>query len=403
MNIGVKLLNAGSNSTRIRNCIEDYVASLHPFDLQIGWALGAINYRYPDKPDDGSTGFIAFDVPGKERLKLKTARYLTRKCKLNEVAVLNDEQIRILAEKINNLLWTVDELNSVELIRGGDITQAYYDEIGGSSCMSGHNSSYTRLYEVNPARFEMLIIRCDNDSARAIVHKLDNGQKLLGVIYTTAEHLLDMMKNYADSQGWLTCNNTDYSDRGSWIMSDLQFYDGEIPYMDVLTTGNIDNGLLTVSYNSGNFELQSTNGNIDSYTCISCGNTVHEEEAYGDNNGDIYCEHCFQETFLRCEHCEDLTCKDDAVFVEDAEIYVCQNCASNHYYQCETCNEYRTLDNTQRLDDNVYCDDCFDEIADHCEDCSEPFYIEDLTTINDSGPLCEDCATTQQEYEGIML
>lgn len=404
MNIGVKLLNAGSNSTRIRNCIEDYVASLHPFDLQIGWALGAINYRYPDKPDDSSTGFIAFDVPGKERLKLKTARYLTRKCKLNEVAVLNDEQIRILAEKINGLLWTVDELNDVELVRGKAITEAYYNEVGGSSCMTGCNSSHTRLYEVNPTRFEMLIIRSNNDSARAIVHKLDNGRKLMGVVYTTAEHLLGMMENYADSQGWLTCNNTNQSNRNFWVMSDLHFCKGEMPYMDVLTEGSVDNGLLTVSHNSGIFELQNTDGYIDCYICIACSDILNEDTAYSDNNGETYCEHCFYEIFLRCKHCAAIVHKEDAIFVEDAEIYVCQGCASDHYYCCEICNEYSTLDNMQIFDNNTYCEGCFDKIANHCEDCGEPFYTKDLTTVGDSGPLCEDCAITRQECEkGAIL
>ena len=165
MNARIKLLNPVLNSTRIRNCIEDYVASLFPFDLQIGWAMGKINYKYPGKPDDESTGFIAFDVPGKDRLKLKTARYLTRKCKLGEIASLSDEQIRNLAEKINSLLWTVEELNNVELICGDAITNAYAKNVGGSSCMTGGNSSYTRLYEINPARFKMLIMRSNNDSA----------------------------------------------------------------------------------------------------------------------------------------------------------------------------------------------------------------------------------------------
>ncbi len=405
MNIGVKLLNAGSNSTRIRNCIEDYVASLHPFNLQIGWALGAINYRYPDKPDDSSIGFIAFDVPGKERLKLKTARYLTRKCKLNEVAVLNDEQIRILAEKINGLLWTVDELNDVELICGRAITEAYSDEVGGSSCMSGCNSSYTRLYEVNPTRFEMLIIRNDNDSARAIVHKLDNGQKLMGVIYATAEHLLDMMENHANSQGWLTCNNTDRCNRNSWVMSDLQFCEGEIPYMDTLTSGSINGNLLTVSYNSGEFELQNTNGNLDDYyQCENCGDCLHEDDTYSDDNGNIYCEYCFNENFIYCPDCEDVTRSTDTVYIQDKEICICQHCADKNYYRCETCNEYRTLDSMKIFDDNPYCENCFDEIADCCEDCNEAFYTEDLTTVGDSDPLCEDCATTRQEREeGAIL
>ncbi len=264
MNIEIKLLNACSNSTRIRNCIEDYVASLYPFNLQISWAMGELDYKYPDKPDDGSTGFIAFNVPGKDRLKLTTARYLTRKCKLNEVAFLNDKQIRFLAEKINSLLWTVEELINIELIRGSDITEAYYNEVGGNSCMTSSNCNYTKLYEINPTRFEMLIIRNDNDSARAIIHKLDNGQKLLGTVYTTAEHLCNKMQNYAAKQNWILHKDACFSDKNTWIMSDLHFCDGEMPFMDVLTNGTICGNLLTVSYNSGTFELKNTYGTLNS-------------------------------------------------------------------------------------------------------------------------------------------
>ncbi len=403
MNIGVKLLNAGSNSTRIRNCIEDYITSLHPFDLQIGWALGKVNYKYPDKPDDGSTGFIAFNVPGQKRLKLKTARYLTRKCKLNEVASLNDEQIRILAEKINSLLWTNDELNDVELIRGSDITQAYKERVGGSSCMTDYNSSYTRLYAANPTRFEMLIIRSDNDSARAIVHKLDNGQKLLGVIYSTAEHLLDAMENYAIGQGWILYDDRD-QDKNSWIMSDLHFNDGEIPYMDVLTSGEICGNLLTVSYNSGSFELCSQNGDLEGgYHCVNCGDHVHEDDAYRDDEGNNYCEYCFNENFINCEHCKEIVHNSDTVFIQNKEIYVCQYCTDKHYHKCENCNDYHALDNMQILNDEPYCENCFDEIADCCENCNETFCTEDLTSVNDNGPLCEDCATAVQESERVIL
>jgi len=402
MNIGVKLLNTCSNSTRIRNCIEDYVASLHPFDPQIGWTMGAINYRYPDKPDDGSTGLIAFDVPGKERMKIRTARYLTRKCKLHEAANLNDEQIRILAEKINNLLWSVEELSDVELIHGPAITKAYEDEVGGSSCMTGSNASYTGLYAANPTRFEMLIIRSGNDSARAIIHKLDDGRKLFGRIYTNAQHLLEKMKRHADDQGWIVSRYVDRSNRSSWIMSNLNYCDGEIPYMDTLISGSTCNGLLTVSWDNGDFGLQDQNGNMGGYICELCGDRVGEEDAYSNDNGNIYCEYCFYKAFLRCEYCEIVIHKDDAVFIEDAESYVCEHCVSSHYYQCEKCQDHYSIDGVQFLNDETYCQNCFGEITSYCEDCDEVFYTEDLTTVDDSGPLCESCATARQKSEGVI-
>ena len=402
MNIGTKLLNAYSNSTRIRNCIEDYVASLHPFNIQIGWAIGKLDYKYPDKPDDGSTGYIAFNVLGKERMKLKTARYLIRKCKLNEVASLNDEQIRSLAEKINSLLWTDEELNNVELIRGKAITEAYKNEIGGSSCMTGCNSSYTKLYASNPTRFEMLIIRSGNDSARAIIHKLDNGRKLLGVVYTTAKHLYDKMQNYATKQNWILYVNRD-QDKTTWIMSDLQYNDGEIPYMDILTSGEIYGNLLTVSYNTGSFELCNQNGDLEGgYHCENCGDRIYEDDIYNDDNGNIYCEYCFNEKFIWCPDCESVTHNNDTVYIQGKEIHICQYCADKHYYKCENCEDYFTINSVLGLNDDTYCKNCFDQIVDYCEDCGEAFCIEDLTSVNDSGLLCDDCATTQQECEGII-
>lgn len=401
MNIGVKLLNPVSNCTRIRNCIEDYVASIFPFDLQIGWFMGSINYQYPDKPEDGSIGYIAFEVSGKDRMKLKTARYLTRKCKLTNVP-LNDEQIRILAEKLNSLLWTDDELNNVELIRGNAITEAYENEIGGSSCMTGCNSSYTKLYASNPTRFEMLIIRNNNDSARAIIHKLDNGRKLLGTIYTTTEHLCDKMQDYAIQQDWIIKTHK-IADKSILIMSSLSYREDEIPYMDTLTQGEIVNNLLTASYNGGSFNLQDQDGGLGGYQCENCGNRVNEDDIYDDGEGNSYCEYCFNENFTYCPDCDDTIHITDTIFIQDKEIYVCQYCADKHYYRCYDCGDYHTLDDMQIFNDESYCESCFGEVADYCENCNETFCIEDLTFIDDSGPLCADCVTEIQEAEGIIL
>ncbi len=280
----------------------------------------------------------------------------------------------------------------------------YKNEIGGSSCMTGCNSEYTRLYEVNPTRFEMLIIRNGNDSARAIIHKLDNGQKLLGVTYTTAEHLWDKMQEYAAKQNWITYKKRYDSSNSDLVMSGLNYCDGEIPYMDVLTSGEICGDLLTVSYNSGDFELQSTDGNLEGgYHCESCNEYIHESDVYSDGNGNTYCEYCFNESFTYCSDCYLVISNSDTIYIRDKEIYVCQHCVDKNYYQCETCGDYVTLDNMQILNDETYCENCFDDIADCCEDCNEPFCIEELTAVDDSGPLCDDCATSRQEAEGIIL
>lgn len=402
MGTEVKLLMSVTNCTRIRNCIEDYVASEFPFDLEIGWAMGKINYRYPDKPDDATTRFISFNAKsGGDRLKLKTARYLTRKCGLNEH--LNDGQIRFLAEKINLLLWTEEELNSVKLLRGPAITEAYNDEIGGNSCMTGCNSSYTRLYEVNPTRFEMLVIRSDNDSARGIVHHLDDGRILLGKVYTTAEHLLETIDNYAEQQGWLNMATLDSIDKDTLIMSGLKFCKSEIPYMDVLTQGEVCDNLLTVSYNTGLFNLQNQNGSLSDYICETCGGYIYEDDIYSGNYGDSYCQSCFEDNFIICDCCNDIICSGDSIFIEGKGISTCQNCADSHYYSCKTCGEYHEVGNMRFFNDTAYCEDCYDDVANSCVKCGEEFAFEDLSSISGSEPMCPDCAIEIQEAEGIIL
>jgi len=405
MNTDIKLLYPVSNTTRIRNCIEDYVASIHPFHLQIGWFMGKIDYLYPDKPEDGTTGYIAYGKDG-GRVKLKTARYLTRKCGLNTHisigdTLLNDEQIRSLAEKINNLLWTDEELNCIELISGKAITQAYSDSVGGSSCMTGGCSDYTGLYAANPTRFQMLIARNGNDSARAIVHILDNGQKILGRIYTTAQHLINTMDDYAKSNGWLNGNDLSNDQKDTAIMSGLNFDDGEIPYMDTLTQGEIIHGLLTISYSGGEYDLRNQDGSLNgnSYVCENCSERVHEDDAYSDENGDIYCEYCFNENFIWCnyQHCNSCVPVNDTVHIKDEDVKVCSVCASDHYYVCDCCGDHYTLDGLQFIvDDAYYCSSCFDEHANCCSDCGETFFNDDLITVDDE-LFCCVCANQAQE------
>ena len=403
MDTGIKLLNPVSNCTRIRNCIEDYVMSLFPFDLQIGWFMGTIDYRYPDKPEDKSTGFLSYNAKAVNgRLKLKTARYLTRRCSLNEH--LNDEQIRVLAEKINSMLWTDEELNNVEILHGSDITNAYKKEIGGSSCMTGYNSEYTGLYASNLTRFGMLVIRNGNDSARAIVHHLDNGRKLLGCVYTTAEHLLGKMNSYAIQQGWYNYRDLNDVDESTLVMSHLYFKEGEIPYMDVLTQGEICGDLLTVSYNNGSFSLQNQDGTLEGgYHCEHCGDYIHVDDTFSSDNGNTYCEECFDELFIICQKCNCVVCKDDSIHIEDVELDVCQYCAYNAYHQCKTCGEYHSIDDTHFVNGSAYCESCFDDIADTCAECGETYLLEDLASVSGSEPLCDECGDAVQEERGVVV
>lgn len=348
----------------------------------------------PDKPDDGTTGFLAYNVPNKPRMKMKTGRFLTRKLGLNS-GFLDDVQIRKISDAVNMKLFPDIE---TRLDSGEQITQNYEDAVGGSSCMTGSDAQYTLLYESNPDRFQQLIMFYNGNSARAIVHKLDNGRFLMDRIYSDSEHLKDKMFDYAREHDWIYRT---YTSAGSYnvsngmssecIVSGLNYEDGEVPYMDTLIKYCIERGQLTIFHRNVNKSadgtLDSTCGNLSEsgYTCCCCNDRVHEDDIYCNDNGNHYCLDCYHEYYFYCEHCNNDCSVDDQVYITDKCFHVCQYCADSHYYQCQECEKYFSLDATYTVDeDELCCENCIDNYS-QCESCGEYF-----STIDDDG-YCENC------------
>lgn len=326
----------------------------------------------PDKPEDETAGFLAYNVPNKDRMKMKTGRFLTRKLNLNS-GFLPDTVIQKLASNINTYLFP--DLG-IRLDKGIAITENYENEIGGHSCMTGSCAEYTKLYEANPDRFQQLIIVQNGDSARAIVHKLDDGTYMLDRIYGTCEYLKEKMRDYGTKQGW--------SFRGSGTISNLKYTDGEIPFADTMKDYKIIDGLLTIGTNLPYYDgtLDSTDGKF--YSGIFC---EYCEEYYDEDHiisvGDYYyCENCVSDNFTYCESCSEY-CENEFVReVIDTGQYVCRHCAEDEYSCCESCNEY--VSETQILDgDTEVCNDCSENHY-HCDDCG------DLVSKVEDG-YCEDC------------
>lgn len=337
----------------------------------------------PSKPEDGDTGKIAFNVPDKDRMKIKTGRFLTRKLNLNN-GFLSDVAIREITDKINTLLFPDIK---IEIVSGIELTEDYYQKTGGYSCMVGDNSEYTRLYERNPDKVRMLTIHFNSDSARGIVWKLDNGRYFLDRVYATCEHLKEKMADYASEHGWIQKAICNY-DSSDLIVSNLAYQDGEIPYMDTLTCGCTCDAGLTVSVNGcSDYELTNQDGELQSgYCCECCGEHVSEDEHYSSTDNGIYCESCFSENFTYCGHCGEITSTDDIVRIEDMDEWYCSYCADNHVYKCEDCGDYNKNDYVE-IEGDIYCNSCAENYA-RCDDCGEQFI--DADCINEDG-LCENC------------
>ena len=352
--------------------------------------IAALKELDPDKPTDDTTGFLAFNVPGKDRMKLKTGKFLTRKLCLNS-GFLPDIASQELANTMNAELFPDIE---TELCVGQKITDNYRHAVGGRSCMTGNNCDCVRLYEQNPERFRQLVMSYENDSARAIVHKLDNDLFVMDRIYSDSEFLKNRMRDYADAQGWF------YRDNGNtreYIISGLKYTDGCVPYMDTFTQYQIDRNHLTIFHPdaplSADGDLVMTDGWLDNrQCCTNCDCHIHEDEVYWAND-EPYCPDCFSENFTFCEHCGGEILHEDAIFVEDIGADYCGHCASRcNVIQCEDCGRYFRNDYTSVEDDRIVCDSCAENYP-CCDDCGERFH-----EINENG-YCENCALDHEDED----
>ncbi len=360
----------------------------------------------PDKPEDDIYGFIAYEVSGKARMKMKTGRFLTRKLGLNN-GFLNDTSLRRIADTINN------EINpdcNYRLDTGVQIIENYKNSIGGSSCMSGYDAQKTGMYAENPDRYQQVIMIKDSDTARAIVVKLDNGFYLMDRIYSTCDFLIDKMQAIAKKNKWYYRNkNSDriydwigdfsvnsYSD---FVVSDLNYTDGELPYQDTLTQYSLANSKISLFHNRQNScadgILDSTDGYIEKNlcTCYNCENIFKEEETiYVEFNDNAYCNSCYTELFYFCGKCNDLISVDDLVCIEGIAENWCENCA-NDAVNCENCGSL-FVEKYQVVEDYVYCDSCVDDVCCSCVNCKDLFL-----EVNGYG-LCENCEIKRIEDGG---
>ncbi|KKN19330.1 hypothetical protein LCGC14_0946650, partial [marine sediment metagenome] len=285
----------------------------------------------PDKPTDGSLNVLAFVVPNKpKRLKLRTTRFLSRKLKLNS-GFLSDAILQNLGDNINMNLFGLSP-EHVRLLSGSQITNAYRDKLGTKSCMT-KRPEYTRLYERNPERFKLFTISFNNDTGRALLVTLDNGQKYMDRVYASSETVKSKMIEYAEKQNWASYSGHRYSqaDPDTLIVSGLDYIDGEIPYMDTFACGTIIDGKLTISFKGiADYNLQSLDGMLETgMTCEYCNENVYEDDVQyvGDS---YYCQSCFRDHFFFCNDCEESYNLEDEVCIDD-DFYVCTYCADDNY------------------------------------------------------------------------
>jgi len=136
--------------------------------------------------------------------------------------------------------------------------------------------------------------------------------------------------------------------------------------------------------------------------CTACGESIIGAEFF-DNDGNVYCENCFESKFSFCDDCEEYHNNDSITWVESVTRYVCESCLDNYTY-CKSCREYYDNVNVTCIDGDNYCDVCRDYAFEECGECGEWIEIDDSynynydsyceSCFNNSYAQCEDCGET---------
>jgi len=332
-------------------------------------------------------GKIAYRRGGDTWYKLTSRRFLTRLLKLNEV--YPDSVLDIFSAKIDKYLGT-DVAAEVQLVKGQAVQTAYSRCVGGKSCMTGDCSDYVGLYRDNPKKVRLAVARIGNESARALVWSTDKGL-WFDRIYANSQRAEDLLETRLESHGIYSV----YTDNPSVSVRGLLYTDGEIPYMDSLHYGAINNRYLDISTDEGDLNLQTCNGYLEeSNFCVGCDERLSDDESYwvGD---ECYCEYCYTENFFLCDKCGEGCCNEDATEVNhlNRTYNVCPTCRNDNCVDCNCCGETHYMEDMTfiKYGSEFVCKECFAENYTTCDDCGELYYLEDLTTTKSDRRVCRDC------------
>lgn len=91
---------------------------------------------------------------------------------------------------------------------------------------------------------------------------------------------------------------------------------------------------------------------IEVFICSKCGDEHNADDQKKNNDGELFCEDCYDDNYFFCNECDEETHKDNSVSYYDG--YMCEHCYSNNFYTCSGCNEITR--NGESCGDS-YCED----------------------------------------------
>lgn len=288
------------------------------------------------------------------------------------------------------------------ILRGDDVVQAYLDEVGGESCMTGGDGKVVELYGLNPDKVGMLVY---DGEARALVWNTDEGVTVLDRVYPHGGIYSTVMEEYARLNGWVW--RTGGSDYDGMTLSDGNYYKVTVkwneffPYMDTFKWATVKGkqAILSNGRDSYDYVLDCTDGGpihgINHLHCEACGDRISEDDTYWGYDAP-YCRDCFDDMFTNCDRCGEAVHNEDTYIVQGE--WWCECCFDRRAFLCEKCGE--SFPNTAAFEVGgmKYCKYCWCGL-DKCDNCEE---AGELNECSDGVLRCNNCCSECSECEELF-
>jgi len=123
--------------------------------------------------------------------------------------------------------------------------------------------------------------------------------------------------------------------------------------------------------------------------CSDCGKVTDDNACSED--GDYYCQSCYDEKYVKCESCDCEVCKEDAR-QSDCRDWYCEECYNETFFSCEHCSS-EVCNDSGRTDENgnCYCQSCYSDLYSSCETCGCEVHRDNVCYCErDGNAYCED-------------
>jgi hypothetical protein len=294
----------------------------------------------------------------KKRIRTSLGRYLNRQENLKNGAQMENACNAAMAAIAH--FYPISCQFSI--LRGEELMDAYKNNVGGGSCMSGsdpYRQKCLGFYANNPDRVGLLV--WGKKRGRALIWTLPEGGYYIDRIYSGDGNAYQAYEAWAKENGVLFSYEAAIPGTKNISSKPCQFEmewenNGELPYFDTLD--NLGGGKFSLGSRcicdrcgencgrNGSHYIESTeervcNACFDEYyaTCTRCNTTYLFEEGSEINGGEQICAKCALK-FIECEICCTLFDGDTLVKTCTGAV-LCEECVSDQgYVRCTECNAW---------------------------------------------------------------